>query len=114
MKRAKSLQEGYVVLLQLQGERGSGNQDLSLLYVEYFVFAAGSARPVTSGSAYQHAAGYKDIVVGRTGRGTIAQIEYRLKQAAREAAERIRPSLTVHQGPDTQRLTPAFNARSWD
>jgi hypothetical protein len=98
VKRAKSLQEGYVVLLRLEGDRGSSNQDLSHLYVEYFVFAAGSARPVTSGSAYQQAAGYKDIIVGRTGRGTTAQIEYRLKLAAREAAERILTSLTAHQG----------------
>ena len=97
VKRAKSLEEGkgYVVLLQLQSDRGSSNQDLSVLYVEYFVFAAGSARRVTSGSAYQQAAGYKDIIVGRTGRGTIAQIEYRLKQAAHEAAERILASLTA-------------------
>jgi hypothetical protein len=109
VKRAKSMQEGYVVLLRLQGDRGSSNQDLSRLYVEYFVLAADSARQVTSGSVYQQAAGFKDIIVGRSGRGTIAQIEYRLKQAAGEAADRILASLTTHQGHDTQPVTPAFS-----
>lgn len=99
VKRAKGEKEGYVVLLQLRSDgidADRRNEDLSRLYVEYFVFAPVTARQVASGKAYQRASGYKDVIVGRT-TGNAAHIEYRLKEAAREAGERILSALAARE-----------------
>lgn len=91
VKRAKGEKEGYVVLLQLRSDgidADRRNEEPSRVYVEYFVFAPITARQVASGKTYQQVSGYKDVIVGRT-TGNAAHIEYRLKEAAREAGERI-------------------------
>lgn len=103
VKRAKSEKEGYVILLQLRDDSmGSNNSnvDLSRVYIEYFVFAPITARQVTSGNAYQRAAGYKDVIVRRTTSGSPAYVEYQLKQAARNAAEQILAALGAREPPD--------------
>ena len=103
VKRAKSENEGYVILLQLRADSmGSNNSyvDLSRVYIEYFVFAPITARQVTSGNAYQRAAGYKDVIVRRTTSGSAAYVEYQLKQAARNAAEQILVALGAREPPD--------------
>lgn len=90
VKRAKEMKEGYVVLLELRSDRmrSSGREnDLSRVYIEYVVFAAATAKPVTSGPAYQQSSGIRDIIVGRSDSITVA--EQRLKNAARVAAQRI-------------------------
>ena len=90
VKRAKEMKEGYVVLLELRSDRmrtSSQENDLSRVYIEYVVFAAGTAKPVTSGPAYQQASGIRDIILGRSDSITVA--EQRLKNAARVAAQRI-------------------------
>lgn len=90
VKRAKEMKEGYVVLLELRSDRmrSSGREnDLSRVYIEYVVFAAPTAKHVTSGPAYQQSSGIRDIIVGRSDSATVA--EQRLKNAARVAAQRI-------------------------
>lgn len=94
VKRAKEMKEGYVVLLELRGDRmrtSSQDGDLSRVYIEYVVFAAATGKPVTSGPVYQQASGIQDIIVGRSDSTTIA--ERRLKNAARVAAQRILGSI---------------------
>ena len=90
VKRAKEMKEGYVVLLELRGDRmrtSSQENDLSRVYIDYVVFAAATGKPVTSGPVYQQASGIRDIIVGRSDSITVA--EQRLKNAARVAAQRI-------------------------
>lgn len=90
VKRAKNEKTGFVVLLELRSDRmntGGRDSDLSRLYIDYAVFAAGTGKQVTSGSVYQQASGLRDVVVGGSNSTTAA--EYRLRQAARVAAERI-------------------------
>ena len=96
VKRAKEARIGFVVLLELRSDRmssGSGNSDLSQLYIEYAVFAAGTAKQLTSGNVFQQA-GYKDIMVRRD---ATSAAEYRLKQAARVAGERILAVIIEHE-----------------
>lgn len=88
MKRAKEAREGYVVLLELRSDRsrtGDQRSSLSTVYIDFEVFAARTAKRVTSGSVYQQA-GLRDIIGGRSGS---AAAEDRLKNAARVAADRI-------------------------
>ena len=88
VKRAKDARLGFVVLLELRSDRmraGSGDSDLSQLYIDYSVFAAGTARQLASGNVFQQT-GFRDIM---TGRDSTSTAEYRLKQAARVAAGRI-------------------------
>ena len=69
VKQAKKMKEGYVVLLELRSDRmrSSGQEnDLSRVYIEYAVFAAATAKHVTSGPAYQQSSGIRDIIVGRS------------------------------------------------
>lgn len=90
-KRAKAQTEGYVVLLELRPDSmrsDSRNEDLSRVFLEYSVFIATTGRQTASGRTYQQVSGYKDVIVGR-GSGNSSVVEYRLKEAAREAAERI-------------------------
>jgi len=102
VKRAKAEKEGYVVLLQLRVDSigsSSGSTDLSQVYIEYFVFAPMTAKQVISGSAYQQAYRTKGVIVGPTTSGGVAYTEYRLKQAARDAAERILHGLHISPPP---------------
>ena len=64
VKRAKEAKVGFVVLLELRSDRmsgGSGNSDLSQLYIEYAVFAAGTAKQLTSGNVFQQT-GFRAII----------------------------------------------------
>ena len=96
VKRAKGARLGFVVLLELRSDRmrtDGRNSDLSQLYIEYAVFAAGTARQLTSGNVFQQT-GFRDIMVGRDSTSTA---EYRLKQAARVAAGRILNVIIEHE-----------------
>lgn len=96
VKRAKEAKLGFVVLLELRSDRmrsDGRNSDLSQLYIEYAVFAAGTAKQLTSGNVSQQT-GFRDIMVGRDSTSTA---EYRLKQAARVAAERILRVIVDHE-----------------
>lgn len=97
IKRAKGEKRGFVVLLELRSDRRDAqgrNSDFSRVFLEYAVFAAGTGKQVTVGNVYQNASG-RDIIVGRS--DSISAAEFRLKQAARAAAERILAVLIEHQ-----------------
>ena len=99
VKSAKAEKEAYVALIQLRvdtmGSSGR-NADLSRVYIEYFVLAPTSAKQVGSGNVYQQSLGYKGVIVGRPNSGDVVTVEYRLKQAARDAADRILSDLPDH------------------
>ncbi len=93
VKRAKEMKEGYVVMLELRSDRRVGDKSsgLSSVYIDFAVFAGGTAKQVTSGSVYQQSSGLRDVIVGRSDSASAA--EQRLKNAARVAAERILASI---------------------
>ncbi len=95
--RAKAEKEAYIAFVELRADRyGSssgtyGNVNLGELYIEYTVLFPATAKIKTSGSVYQRSLGKGGVVLGprTTGRTGVGAAEYQLKQAAREAAERI-------------------------
>jgi hypothetical protein len=102
INRAKSEKETYVVWLQLGSQSLSSDpgtvssvRDIS---VEYSVYAPATAKRVASGHTYQGAR-RKGVVVGPSGRGNTVYSEYLLKQAAREAAERILDAMKIESRP---------------
>jgi len=96
---AKSQKEGYVAELQLRTDNMSGsansNQDRDI-FVEYWVFAPGTAKVVASGRAYQRL-GKTGSVISRlpTGRTSTVYTEQLLRQAGQDAADRILDALHV-------------------
>jgi hypothetical protein len=103
IKRAKAEKEAYVVWLHLRSDRiSSGPEtDLNELYLEYAVFAPTTARLAASGQTYPRAYGSRGVIVAPRvpGRTNLPYIEQALKQAAREAAERILAALTADVRP---------------
>lgn len=107
VKRAKSQTESYVVWLQLDND-AFDRVRAEDLFVRYTVFAPGTAAVKADGRAYQ---GY------RRGRGTIGSpvprsggglyTEYLLKEAGRDAAERVMQELGVHL-PSDRSPVPTF------
>ena len=104
ISRAKAEKEGYVVWLQLKAENLRGDpttvDNLSQLYIEYWVFAPTTAKRVAFGHTYQQGYRKGGVVVGppSSGRGSVGYSEYMLKQAARDAAERILGELKIAPG----------------
>jgi len=99
IKIAKSQKEGYVAALQLRSDsmnaRVNSNQAQDI-FIEYSVFAPGTAKVVTSGHTYQRV-GKTGSVISRlpTGRTSSVYTEQLLRQAARDAADRILDALHV-------------------
>jgi hypothetical protein len=98
IKLAKSQKEAYVALLDLRTEGlGSGSMSSDSydeILIDYVVFAPETAKVSTSGRTYQRAYRKGPIVVGpRTGRTSPIYAEQMLRQAARDAAERILSAL---------------------
>jgi hypothetical protein len=93
VRRAKTEKEAYVVWLQIESDVvDSGKQQKNgpdELFVRYTIFEPGTAKVRQSGRTHQQ--------IYKTGRGGVSTStknsavysEYALKQAAREAAERI-------------------------
>lgn len=97
VKLAKSQKVAFVALLQLRSE-GMGPMSSDRypdVSIEYVVFSPETAKVVTSGTTYPHAFGKGGVVVGpkTTGRTSQVYAEQMLKQAAREAADRILSAL---------------------
>ena len=104
VKRAKAEKETYVVWLQLGSDsfdsgRSSSTDAPKDLYIRYTILNPVTARVKSSGRTYQR--------INRTGRGGVLgripgsqgssiYSEYALKQAAKEAAERILDALQVN------------------
>lgn len=101
VRAAKAEKEAYVVWLQLKVDTVSGDpsvvRDLSKLFIEYAVFAPTTAKQVAWGNTYQTGNRKGPIVVGPSGTGSsnVDLSERRLREAAREAAERILKSLKM-------------------
>jgi hypothetical protein len=99
IKLAKSEKVAFVALLQLRSEGSMGPTMSSNSYgdvsIEYVVFSPETAKVVTSGKTYPHAYGKGGVVVGpkTTGRTSQVYADQLLKQAAREAADRILSAL---------------------
>ena len=93
VKRAKAETESHIVWMQLKFDtgRGMGDVDLREVYIDYSVFAPTTAKIVTSGRSYQQMyRGGGVIVMPRpSGRASEPYVEQMLKQAARDAAQRI-------------------------
>lgn len=91
IKRAKAETESYVVWMQLRGERGvsQSGDDLREIYLDYLVYAPTTAKTVTNGRTYQQMARAGGVIAMPPGRGSVVYSEQLLKQAARDAADRI-------------------------
>jgi hypothetical protein len=99
VKLAKSQKEAFVALLGLRSERsglGTASQNTyGDMSVEYVVFAPDTAKVVTSGKTYPRTFGKGGVVVGpgTQGRNSAAYVEQMLRQAGRDAGERILSAL---------------------
>jgi hypothetical protein len=97
IKRAKAQEESPVVFLRLRadsiGGRTSSSDDLSQVFIEYVIFSPLTAKVVSTGNVYQGIS--KGVVSVPIGRGGTAATEYRLKQAARDTADRILNALHI-------------------
>lgn len=97
IKRAKAETESYIVWMQLRGT-GVGSQsgdDLREVYIEYLVYAPTTAKTVTNGRTYQQMARAGGVIAMPPGRGSVVYSEQLLKQAARDAADRILHAMNV-------------------
>ncbi|MGI9165277.1 MAG: hypothetical protein ACR2G5_02635 [Pyrinomonadaceae bacterium] len=95
-KRAKAEKEAYVVWLNLREDSMSdgGRSNFSDIYIQYVVFTPQTAKVATSGQTYQQS--FRSGGVIGLPRTSGAASEYALKQAAREAAERILAAIKSH------------------
>ena len=93
IKLARSEKDGYVVFLRLReetmGSRSAGTSNNA--YIEYTVFAPGTAKVFTSGSTYP-ASGRGVILNPRT---SGMEGDYYLNRAARETADRILSKFSI-------------------
>lgn len=99
-KRAKDEKVAYVVSLQLLSTSTrvgfQTTRDLNDVYIDYSVFAPTTAKVVAKGRTYQRGDAKGGIVVKQpSGRTTIGDNDYWLKEAARVAAERILSQLHI-------------------
>lgn len=90
IRRAKAEKEAFVVWMQLRTDSGSiGREDLSELYLDFWVFAPTTAKVKLSGRSYQGSYGVGGVITSPRNRASLPHAELMLKQAAREAAEKI-------------------------
>jgi hypothetical protein len=96
IKRAKSEEGGYVVMLNLTLDSMARSYDD--LEVEFLVFAPGTAKLVTSGRSYLNGRRAGSVVVGPGSRGSTSGLyrEQLLKQAGEEAGDRILKALHLN------------------
>jgi hypothetical protein len=117
---ARGEKEGFVVWLQLKVENVNDDativNNLTQIYVEYTVFAATTAKTATWGHAYQQGYRKGGVVVNPPGstRGNPVYVEYLLKQAGAEAAERILDALKIGVTPPRRSATWSPKVRGWD
>lgn len=96
IKRAKAETDSHIVLMQLKTDGSIGREeDLRDVYVEYWVFAPATAKVVTNGRTYQQIARAGGVIMMPRpgGRGSLPYTEQLLRQAGRDAAERILSAL---------------------
>jgi hypothetical protein len=98
--RAKGMSDGYVVWFQLESEStqsvGMGPQYDSQLYVNFVIYKPATGKVLTQGHVYQRpvgAVGGGPLPAPTGGSTSGTQIEYRLRRAGRETAERVLQAL---------------------
>ncbi len=100
IRLAKAQKEGFVAFLELRTDGTAAavqNNNYDELYLEYFVFAPETAKTVTSGRAYQQVYKNRGVIMNpkTSGRNSTVYTEQLLKQAARDAADRILSALRL-------------------
>jgi hypothetical protein len=107
VKRAKAESEASIVWIQMRFDsaRAESGNDFSEVYLEYWVFAPTTAKMITNGRSYQQAYRTGGVIMlpRPSGRASLPYSEQMLKQAARDAAERI---LAVAEAPPPRRDPP--------
>lgn len=103
IKRAKAEESVYVVLLQLDSQydsprTGMGRVDESKLLIRYSVFAPVTGRTKAEGIVYQqqYRVGRGGIGIPSRQRNNPLYSDYLLKEAARDAADRVLEALSVY------------------
>jgi hypothetical protein len=105
VRKAESEKAAYTVWLQIQVEGVYGDaahvDNLNQLFLEYTVLAPTTAKQVAWGHTYQQGSRKGPVVVGpsTSSRSNIDLSERRLRDAAREAAERILNSMKMRPLP---------------
>lgn len=112
IRQAKAEKESYVVWLQLRGDSMDADRsvhNLSEVVLDYVMFAPVTAKQVTAGRTYQSATRRGGVVVNprTTSRTGDVYGEYLIREAAREAGERILSALHVPTG----RTLPPFRGQ---
>jgi hypothetical protein len=99
IKRAKAETESHIVWMELRfdGARSLSDEDLREVYIDFWVFAPATAKAVTNGRSYQQIARAGGVIMMPRpgGRASLPYTEQLLKQAARDAAERILSAFSV-------------------
>jgi hypothetical protein len=100
INNAKSQKEAYVVWLQLRTDGVDSsipNGDLSTIRVEYIVYEPTTAKVKTQGTCYQGSYRTGGVILAprTTGNNNPTIAESRLRDSAREAAERILKALSI-------------------
>ena len=109
IRQAKAEKESYIVWLQLRGDSMGADRsvdNLSQVVLDYVMFAPGTAKQITAGRTYQSATRRGGVIVNprTTSRTGDLYGEYLIREAAREAGERILSALHVATG----RTVPPF------
>ena len=101
-RRAKAEKETYVVWLQLESElsssgKQSGKSRSGDLYLRYTIFEPVTARIKAEGRTHQqiYRTGRGGVLGPTSSRNTPTYSEYALKQAAREAAQRVLEAFNI-------------------
>lgn len=111
IRQAKAEKESYVVWLQLRGDSMDADRsvhNLTEILLDYVMFAPVTAKQVTAGRTYQNANSKGRVIVNprTTPRTGDVYGEYLIREAAREAGERILSALHVPTG----RTLPQFRS----
>jgi hypothetical protein len=107
VKRAKAQTEAYVVWLELRTDSMSGEIDGRSYFLEYSVFAPGTAKLATSGRSIPQTSRNTSVILNPRRSGIYG--DYQLQQAAREAAARILRALLQHPLPPKTLPNPLSN-----
>jgi hypothetical protein len=102
VKQAKSEKEAYVVLVELEIEsRSVVNATVNDISIQYSVFSPVTAKVRAFGRTYPQAVRNKGVILSPGGGGIFG--DYKLQQAARQAAEKILDAFHL-QIPDSRGL----------
>lgn len=103
IRRAKAEKESYIVWLQLRGDSLDADRsvhNLGEIILEYVLLAPVTAKQVTAGRTYQSAVRKGGVVISPRSGGRTNDVygQYLIREAARDAGERILSALHVPTG----------------